>query len=270
MATPFFSIVTISYNQVKYLKPAIDSVLNQDFMDYEYIVHDPGSTDGSRELIDTYTSRVISNYERDAGPADGLNKGFARATGRFFLFLNSDDLLLPGTLSILYKWIHKDRFRHEVYSGAAIIVDGKGRHIRYAYPDRMSLARAAYGHCILIQPSSVIEASAFRAVGGFNVCNQSNWDGELFIDMALNGSRFIRSFELLSCYRVHSQSITGSGRLLHAHIDYNSRMMTKISERKHIPNSRLLSRYYWLERKLLNPLDTYERILRGPVFRAAA
>lgn len=268
MSNPFFSIVTISYNQAKYLKLAMDSVLQQDFKDYEYIVQDPGSHDGSRELINAYSSRIIPNYATDAGPADGLNKAFARATGNYFLYLNSDDLLLPGALNIIYNWIHRDKFRHEVYSGAAIIIDGDGNQLRYAYPDNMNLARAAYGHCILIQPSSVIKASAFVDLGGFNISNYSNWDGELFIDLALNGSKFIRSSEFLSCYRVHAQSITGSGRLMQSHNDYNRRMLTKICEQKAIRNLPLLSRYYWLERKLLNPLDTLERILHGPIFRS--
>ena len=266
MSNPFFSIVTISYNQHKYLKLAMDSVLSQDFKDYEYIVQDPGSTDGSRELIDTYTSCVISNFECDEGPADGLNKGFARASGKFYLYLNSDDLLLPGSLGTLYNWINKDSSSHDVYSGGAIVIDGNGKQIRYAYPDRMSLARAAYGQCILIQPSSAIKASAFANTGGFNSSNYSNWDGELFIDLALNGSKFIRSSELLSCYRVHAQSITGSGRLMKSHINYNHRMFDKISAHLVMSYSPLLHKYYWIERKLFNPLDTFERILHGPIF----
>jgi len=93
-----FSIVTISYNQAQFLEKAILSVLNQEGVGLEYIVVDPGSTDGSREIIERYRDRfghVV--FEKDHGPADGLNKGFQYATGDVYGYLNSDDVLLPGT-----------------------------------------------------------------------------------------------------------------------------------------------------------------------------
>src|SRR3546814_11032429 len=78
-----FSVVTISYNQAKFLRRAIDSVLNQSGVDLEYIVVDPGSSDDSRAIIDSYGDRIGHRvYEPDQGPADGLNKGFAHATGK--------------------------------------------------------------------------------------------------------------------------------------------------------------------------------------------
>jgi len=73
-------------------------VLNQTDSDVEYIIVDPGSKDGSRELIDSYGNRIIKVYEPDNGPADGLNKGFMRATGEVYGFINSDDFLLPNAL----------------------------------------------------------------------------------------------------------------------------------------------------------------------------
>src|SRR5215212_920496 len=95
-----FSIVTISFNQVRFLEQAIYSVLEQDHPSVEYIVVDPGSTDGSREIIERYRDRIDKVvFEPDKGPADGLNKGFAHASGDVFGFPNSDDILEPGTLS---------------------------------------------------------------------------------------------------------------------------------------------------------------------------
>src|SRR6056297_1925233 len=93
-----FSIVTISYNQVEFLSQCIDSVFSQDVEDLEYIIVDPGSTDGSRELIEAYSDRIVKVFEKDKGPADGLNKGFDVATGDVYGFINSDDYLLPGAL----------------------------------------------------------------------------------------------------------------------------------------------------------------------------
>ena len=91
------SIVTISYNQAQFLERTILSVLDQDYPEIEYIVVDPGSTDGSREIIERYGSRISKVILRpDRGAADGLNSGFAEASGQILGFLNSDDTLLPG------------------------------------------------------------------------------------------------------------------------------------------------------------------------------
>lgn len=269
MGSPFFSIATISFNQAPFLGPAIESVLGQDFHDYEYIVQDPGSTDGSREIISSYSSRISASFEPDQGPADGLNKAFSRAKGKYFLFLNSDDMLMPDSLAKLYKWINSDDHRHHVYSGACSVIDTRGRHLRYAYSDAMNLMMAAYGQCILIQPSSAISSVAFRAVDGFNVLNLSNWDGELFIDIALKGFGFTRSSQVLSSYRIHSNSITGSGSLVRQHAEYRLRMFSKITSNDSSEVSSMRKKYYWLKRKLMNPLDTKERLFNGPIFMSS-
>ena len=71
------SIVTLSFNQRGYLQEAMDSVLSQGYNDLEYIVVDPGSTDGSREVIKSYGDRIAHTlFEPDRGAADGLNFGF--------------------------------------------------------------------------------------------------------------------------------------------------------------------------------------------------
>ena len=85
-----FSVVTISFNQRQYLDEALCSVLTQDYPAIEYIVVDPGSTDGSRELIESFANRLARVvFEPDQGAADGLNKGFQHASGDIFGFLNS-------------------------------------------------------------------------------------------------------------------------------------------------------------------------------------
>jgi len=94
-----FSIVTPSYNQAPYLQGTIESVLNQQ-ADLEYVVMDGGSTDGSREIIASYSDRIAHwQSESDGGQYDAINKGFARSSGEIMGWLNSSDLYLPWTLS---------------------------------------------------------------------------------------------------------------------------------------------------------------------------
>jgi glycosyltransferase involved in cell wall biosynthesis len=90
MTQPKVSIVTISYNQCAFLERAIQSVLAQNYPEVEYIVVDPGSTDGSRDIIERYRSRISKLIlEPDKGPVDGLNKGFSVATGEIYGYLNA-------------------------------------------------------------------------------------------------------------------------------------------------------------------------------------
>ena len=96
------SIVTPSLNQGKFLEQTLKSVLDQDYPDLEYIVIDGGSTDDSVDIIKKYADRFAYWVsEPDKGHYDAVNKGFKHATGDVFFFLNSDDMLVPGSLSVV-------------------------------------------------------------------------------------------------------------------------------------------------------------------------
>lgn len=88
------SIITINYNNKKGLQETIDSVISQTFKDFEWIIIDGGSTDGSKELIENNQSHVTHwCSESDNGVYNAMNKGIKKATGDYCLFLNSGDRL---------------------------------------------------------------------------------------------------------------------------------------------------------------------------------
>ena len=206
------SIVTISFNQGAYLEEALTSVLTQECVDLEYIVVDPGSTDGSRETIERYSDRIDRIiFEPDAGAADGLNRGFAHATGEIFGFLNSDDVLLPGALSKVVRSFSENP-NCDVVMGRGFMIDARGRRIRRIRSAGFTVDRYFYGATSWLQQSTFFRRRAFNAVGGFNPANRSCWDGELILEMVLQGAKVSYLKEDLSLFRVHPKSITGSNR----------------------------------------------------------
>ena len=207
-------IVTISYNQAKYLAEAIESVSVADPDRLEYVIVDPGSTDGSRELIDRYRRRFSQIvFEPDQSPPDGLNKGFGRLSADILGYLNSDDRFAPGALDYVLRYfeLHPSV---DVLCGAIRIIGEKGQpSIRRRTPDRIDLRRYAYETCFFWQQATFFRREAFLKTGGFNVASKTAWDGELVVDMALAGCRFAYTNKLLGDFRIHDGSITGSGRL---------------------------------------------------------
>ena len=89
----YYSVITINYNNCNGLRHTIESVVNQTFRNFEYIVVDGGSTDGSVEVIKEYETNI--NYwisEHDGGIYNAMNKGIAQAHGEYCIFMNSGDL----------------------------------------------------------------------------------------------------------------------------------------------------------------------------------
>jgi glycosyltransferase involved in cell wall biosynthesis len=212
---PRFSIVTISYNQSEYLERAIRSVIDQEGVDLEYIVVDPGSTDGSRDIIEHYSARIQTVIlSPDAGPADGLNKGLAHASGQYFGFINADDELSPGALreAAAFFQLNPDI---DVVCGDSWQIDADGqRSRRLVSVPHISPRLFARGVAYIVQQSAFMRLPPVLAIGGFDKTNCSTWDGDLFYRLAKQGSRFKRVKHIWGLFRIYGTSISGSGRLI--------------------------------------------------------
>ena len=211
MRKPFLSIVTISYNQAKYIREAILSVVSQKPDYIEYVVVDAGSTDGSREIISEYANDIDHIiFENDQGPADGLNKGFAKAQGTIGFFLNSDDYFLPGAIEKLRSaW--STNMDKDFMLCRAWMVNGSGEPLRELIPTPIIASHLRLGAATIVQQGFSFKMDAFRSIGGFNLENRSCWDYELLCELARREATFGVSNERIAAFRVYDESITGGG-----------------------------------------------------------
>ena len=187
--------------------------LQQNHSDLEYIVVDPGSTDGSRELLRSYgeqISRFI--FEPDQGAADGLNKGFDNATGEIFGFLNADDFLLPGALHRVSEFF-KSHPQCDIVMGNGNVVDAHGQNLRHVRARDFTVGRYLYGGTRWLQQATFFRREAFLRSPRFNAENRTSWDGELFVLMANMGATVGYIDADLAAFRIHDASISGTGRL---------------------------------------------------------
>jgi len=255
------SVVTISYNQAKYLRQCMDSVLNQNYPDIEYIVVDPGSTDGSREIIESYGDRIVKVFEKDNGPADGLNKGFGLATGDIFYFVNSDDFVLPGAFLFAATEFTKNSDL-DVLLGAGIEVNAHGALKRKFYPSSVSTKSYVNGAVTFFQQGMFFKSHAFRQVSGFNKLNKTCWDGELLLSFLLKRLRFKRSMKPLGAFRIYPESITGSQRFSNQFELDKNRMYKIVYGSESNPN-KFIELWFRFIKLIFDPRYAFMRIFKA-------
>jgi glycosyltransferase involved in cell wall biosynthesis len=249
---PRISIVTPSYNQGAFIEKTIRSVLLQGYPDLEYIIIDGSSTDASVEIIKKYQAHVdFWSSEPDGGPANALNRGFSRSRGEICGYLNSDDFILPGALTRASK-AFSDHTGIDVIYGNGYIVDANDNRTRTIYSDNWSLTRYAFGAASVMQQATFFRRSAFDKAKGFNIENHTCWDGELLVDLAIAGARFHRIDDFLGAFRIHNNSISGSGRLEAAYLRDCRRLFNKIMKRNPSTIDRLFMFPAWRLIKHLN------------------
>jgi len=162
MAEPKFSIITPTFNQAEFIRDTIESVRGQHYPNYEHLIIDGGSTDGTVEILKEYPHlQWIS--EPDRGQADAINKGFARATGDIITWLNSDDWFAPGIFAEVVQALSQ----YPVVLGGCEITDRNRRTIM-TVPNLertwFDMLKSWVPYAIPAQPSIFLRRDALEAV----------------------------------------------------------------------------------------------------------
>ena len=166
---PEVSVIIPTYNRAWVLREAIDSVLAQDFKDFELIVVDDGSTDNTRQILDPYDQGLIVLRQSNKGVSAARNRGIAAARGRLVAFLDSDDLWLPRKLSSQVDFFNSNpaaliNQTEEIWMRNGVRVNPKNRHHKFSG----MIFEKSLALC-LVSPSAVMmKRSLFDEVGLFD------------------------------------------------------------------------------------------------------
>ena len=209
------SVIMLSFNQDKFLESAIRSVLSQDTVDLELIIIDPGSRDKSRKIASDFAfkdPRVKLIFEKDLGPADGLNKGFRIAKNSIICYLNSDDLFLRNIFSKVERKFMRFPEIDIIYAHGIIVNQKISDKPTFAFSDVISDFTLISGAARIIQQSTFFRNS-YSLVNDlkFNTANETCWDYEILVDAYLANYRFKRVNDVWGVFRIHDDSISGSG-----------------------------------------------------------
>ena len=180
---PLISITTPCYNSGATIERTIKSILAQNFKDYEYIIVDGGSTDGTLDIIRKYEplfeGRMKWKSEPDKGLYDAFNKGIERSTGLYCWNVNSDDHIEQDALSVLASHIQTHP-EHPVISGAMHYVRGDGTLIRDCVSTTQSeVFNYKHNGMGVNHPATVVPKSVYDKYGAFDIrfkiCADIDW-----------------------------------------------------------------------------------------------
>lgn len=210
---PRITVITPSFNQAQYLERTILSVLNQGYLNLEYIIIDGGSTDGSVDIIKKYASSLaywIS--EPDQGQSHAINKGLKRASGDWVCWQNSDDIFYPDSFKKVAEII-KSKPMLDFIIGDINLIDEQDQIIRpmcYVRPTYSSMVAEGM---VLTNQAAFWKRSLHGKIGWLNENLHYGFDYEWFLRLLKHTNKSYHIPRLLGALRYHSQTKTNLSQI---------------------------------------------------------
>ena len=211
MTNPLVSVVMGVFNCERFLREALESILNQSFHDFEFVVVDDGSSDGSASILDSYEgrdARLRICHRQHAGLAESLNYGCSIALGKYIARMDADDIAVRDRLmwQVDYMETHP---QVGVLGGAVEYIDSSGRSLgNHSYPadDRELKAALAFG-CPLWHPTVLFRREILASTGGYRAVVVDAEDYDLWLRVA-DQFDLANLERVLLKYRIHPHQVS--------------------------------------------------------------
>jgi glycosyltransferase involved in cell wall biosynthesis len=186
---PSVSVIIPTYNRGRFIRKAIDSVLNQTFKDYEIIVIDDGSTDGTAKILKSYDNSIIyHSYQPNRGAAYARNRGIEMSRGNYIAFLDSDDFWKPEKLKKQVDFFQQHPDFGVVATQCSVnMIDDNLQTIKYIERETVHFEltyEKIFQRPLIKTPSVMIQKKCFQEIGIFNEKYPILEDVDLWIRLA--------------------------------------------------------------------------------------
>ena len=207
------SIVLSAYNSEKFLKQALESVLNQSYKEYEFILFDDASTDSTKKIIQNFANkdaRIVAVYnDINNGLTRNLNKAISLAKGAYIARMDADDIALPTRIEKQVDFLDKNP-EIDIVGAAAIDIDEDANEIQLRtspqfHDDIIALLPKANP---MIHSTVVFRKKSFASIGYYNEAYRTTQDYEMWFRAAGIGLKFHNLNETLLKYRMDGNYVS--------------------------------------------------------------
>jgi glycosyltransferase involved in cell wall biosynthesis len=217
MNRPLVSVIILTFNHAEFISETIQSVINQDYDNFEVIISDDCSSDSTVEIIKQFeksNSKIKTNFnESNIGIVKNCNAALLMCRGEFIAFLGGDDLFNEGKITAQVKWFLEDEMRG-VCGHTTEVFDNKTNRVLYSdNPKHKNLTiRSWIKNGMILNAQSLMIRSSFIPLIGFDERLGIVADWKFVLDLMLNGAKCGFVNGVYSRYRIHDNNISRVSR----------------------------------------------------------
>ncbi|MDC3150132.1 glycosyltransferase [Alphaproteobacteria bacterium] len=223
------TVIMPVYNASKYLDKSIQSILNQTYKDFKFIILNDGSTDNSLDIIKKYSdtdSRIELVDKPNSGAASSFNYGLKICNSKYIARMDSDDISMPDRLHVQINYLEKYK-NIDVLGSAIKTIDENDNELKSIFfpdnysdiIDRMDLTSP------IANPSAMIKKSVFEDIGDLDTNTDPADDYDFLVKAVVNKKIITNINQILLKYRLHQENLSKINHHKQIKFSYNSRKM---------------------------------------------